>query len=101
MPVKSNEGTANSVSIAKPVFSGNVSDESAVEHILSIRADERMRIADELHDTACQLLAIIQMNLGRMRRQRPADLEATISECEEMISRIGRELREVTSNSRL
>ena len=98
MPVKSNGGTATNASIPKPVFSGNVSDESAVEHILSIRAAERMRIADELHDTACQLLAIIQLNLGRMRRQQSNELEATIEECEELVSRIGSHMREVCNS---
>ena len=95
MPVKSNGNATTEASSPKPVFTGNVSDESAVEHILSIRAAERMRIADQLHDTTCQLLAIIQLNLGRMRRQRSDELEATISECEELVSRIGKELRQV------
>ena len=97
MVVKSDCESGIGVSTPKPVFSGNVSDESAVEHILSIRADERMRIADELHDTACQLLALLQLNLGRMRRQRSNELEATIAECEELVSRIGRHMRDATT----
>jgi len=78
-------------------LSGDFSDQPAVEQILSIRAAERMRIANELHDNACQLLALIQLSLGRMRRQAPDELEATIAECEEMITRVGRHLREVCS----
>lgn len=101
MTVKSDFDAANGVSTPKPLLSGNVSDQSAVEHILSIRAAERNRIADELHDTACQLLAIIQLNLGRMRRQKSDELEATIVECEEMISRIGRQIREVSNGRSL
>ena len=97
MAVKSDCEAGTGASTPKPVFSGNVSDESAVEHILSIRADERMRIADELHDTACQLLALLQLNLGRMRRQRFGDVEATITECEELVSRIGRHMRDATT----
>ena len=72
-----------------------VGDACAVDYIFSIRTAERRLIADELHDTACQLLALVQLNLGRIRRQAPDEQAATITECEEMISRIGRHLRDV------
>ena len=84
------------VSSLAAVFGGSSGNQSAVEFLMSVRAAERMRIADHLHDTACQLLAILQLTLGRLRRQGIDDREATIVECEEMVSRIGRQLREIT-----
>ena len=67
-------------------------DQSAFEHI---RAAERMRIAQQLHDSTLQLLAVLQLNLGRMRRQGTERLEANITECEEMIAQIGLQMRQI------
>src|SRR5436190_21056831 len=72
------------------LYSGHVSDQSAMEHLLFIRDDERKRIAKELHDSTSQLLAVLQLNLGCLRRQASAGCVATIVECEETISEIGR-----------
>ena len=72
------------------LYSGHVSDQSAIEHLLFIRGDERRRIAKELHDSTSQLLAILQLNLGCLRRQAGAGCEATIIECEGIIAEIGR-----------
>jgi signal transduction histidine kinase len=60
-----------------------------------VRAAERTRIAQYLHDHALQKLALLQLNLGRMRRQGVEDLEANITECEEMIAQIGRQMRQI------
>jgi signal transduction histidine kinase len=60
-----------------------------------IRAAERMRIAQHLHDSAFQLLAVLQLTLGRMRRQGIEGLEANIADCEEMIAQIGRQIRQI------
>ena len=76
-----------------PLYSGHVSDQSAVEHIIFIRTDERQRLARELHDTTAQLLAVLQLNLGRLRRQNDPDREANIGECEEIIAEIGDRIR--------
>lgn len=81
--------------VPSPLLSGNVSDKSAIEYVIAIRAAERGRIAQELHDSTLQLLALIQLNLGRMRRQGTEDLEANIAECEEMISQVGRQIRNI------
>ena len=35
---------------------------------ISIRADERMRIVQQLHNSTCQLLAVLQLNLGLKQR---------------------------------
>jgi signal transduction histidine kinase len=83
------------VSVPAPVFSGGVTDEGALEYLLSVRAAERRRVAKELHDTAFQLLALVQLNLGRIRRQGPDELGSSLVECEELIAQIGRHLRDV------
>ena len=61
----------------------------------SIRTAERLRIAQQLHDSTSQLLAVLQLTLGRMRRQGNACLEANIAECEEIIAQIGGTMREL------
>lgn len=63
---------------------------------ISIRADERMRIGQELHNSTCQLLAVLQLNLGRMRREGIDELEATIAECEEIIFQVGSHIRGIS-----
>jgi signal transduction histidine kinase len=70
-------------------------DHSAVDDPASIRAAERLRITDQLHDTACQLLALLQLNLGMIRRLDGQEREALIVECEGLVANIGRQLREV------
>ena len=67
-------------------------DQSALEQA---RAAERMRIAQSLHDTTMQLLALLQLTLSRMRRQGVQELDANIGACEEMVSQIGRQMREI------
>ena len=80
-----------------PLLSGNVSDKAAIEYVIAIRAAERNRIAQELHGSTLQLLALIQLSLGRMRRQSGEDLLSNIAECEEMISDVGRNIRKILS----
>jgi len=84
------EGCIEARSGPKLLYSGHVSDQSAIEHLLFIRSDERRRIAQELHDSTSQLLAVLQLNLGSLRRQTGAGCEETIVKCEEIISEIGR-----------
>jgi len=67
-------------------------DQTAFERI---RADERMRIAQYLHDSALQKLALLQLTLGRMRREGVEGLEANIASCEEMVAQIGRQMRRI------
>jgi len=76
-----------------PLYSGHVSDQSAVEHIIFIRTHERNRLARELHDSTSQLLAVLQLNLGRLRRQNDPDREENIAECETIIAEIGDRIR--------
>jgi signal transduction histidine kinase len=88
-------GRSSKVPASAPVFSGNVSDEHALEYLVSVRAAERSRMAQQLHDRAFQVLAVLQLNFGRMKRRGPEEIEALIVECEELVSNIARELREV------
>ena len=60
---------------------------------IAIRADERMRMGQQLHDSTSQLLAVLQLNLGRMRRQGLDEIEANIAECEEIIGQVGSNIR--------
>jgi signal transduction histidine kinase len=60
-----------------------------------IRAAERLRIAQELHDSTSQLLAVLQLTLGRMRRHGIAELEPNIAECEDIVAEVGRQMREI------
>jgi signal transduction histidine kinase len=69
-----------------------LNDQTAFDYV---RAAERMRIAQHLHNSTAQLLAVLQLNLGRIRRQGIASLECNISECEEIIAQIGRQVREI------
>ena len=78
-----------------PLLSGNVSDKAAIEYVIAIPKAERDRIAQELHVSALQLLALIQLSLGRMRRQGNEDLLANVAECEEMVSDVGRHIRKI------
>lgn len=87
-----------SAASSSPLLSGNVTDKAAIEHVIAIRASERDRIAQQLHDSAVQLLALIQLNLGRMRRQGNEDLQANISECEEIVSQIGFHIRSISGS---
>ena len=64
-----------------------------------IRAEERMRIAQFLHDSALQKLALLQLTLSRMRREGIDGLEANIKECEEMVAQIGLQMREIDNDS--
>lgn len=64
-------------------------------HFESVRAAERMRIAQYLHDTTFQLLAVLQLTLGRVRREGIESLESNLAECEEIIAQIGRQMRQV------
>jgi signal transduction histidine kinase len=94
---ESGSGSVQPTAAASPLLSGNVSDKAAIEYVIAIRAAERNRIAQELHDSTLQLLALIQLNLGRMRRQSGYDLQANIAECEEMVSDVGRHIRKILS----
>jgi signal transduction histidine kinase len=67
-------------------------DELTLEYV---RTAERLRIAQFLHDSTSQLLAVLQLTLGRMRRQGIDDLEVSIAECEEIIAQIGGKMREI------
>ena len=67
-------------------------DQSALDYA---RVAERMRIAQQLHDSTSQLLAVLQLTLGRMRRQGLAEMEANITECEDIIAKVACEMRAI------
>ena len=83
---------ARDVGMATPTCSQS---QPALDDPLVIRNAERLRIADQLHDTACQLLALLQLNLGRIRRLDGQERESLIAECEGIVATIGRQLREI------
>ena len=88
----------NSAEIADALtslFSGRSSGAHAAEDVASICAAERRRIAQELHDSAFQILALLQLNLGRLRRMGSEELAAPIAECEELVRQIAGQLRAV------
>lgn len=59
----------------------------------SIRADERRRIARELHDSTSQMLTVFQLELGRLRRLSQPGAEPLIKECERVIGEIRDHIR--------
>lgn len=58
-----------------------------------VRADERRRIARELHDTTSQTLVVLQLELGRLRRANIPGAAPFIDECEKAIGAIRRQIR--------
>jgi signal transduction histidine kinase len=60
---------------------------------LDVRADERRRIARELHDSTSQTLVVLQLQLGRLRRMNRPGAEPIIENCEEAIDSIREQLR--------
>jgi signal transduction histidine kinase len=66
---------------------------SREEQRSAIRADERRKIARELHDSTSQLLAVLQLQLAQLRRADGAGAAPLIEECEETIRQIREEIR--------
>ena len=63
----------------------------------AVRADERQRIAREIHDSTSQALVVLQLQLGRLRRMNRPDAEHIIEECEQAIVAIRDQLRTLGS----
>lgn len=59
----------------------------------SIRADERRRIARELHDSTSQMLTVFELELGQLRRLSHPGAEPLIEECERVIGEIRDHIR--------
>lgn len=51
----------------------------------SIRADERQRIARDVHDSTSQLLVVLQLQLGRFKRCAPEGAGSMVREIESTI----------------
>ena len=58
-----------------------------------LRLDERRHIARELHDSISQLLVVLHLQLGRLRRSGGPKISALIEECEATIADIRRQIR--------
>lgn len=58
-----------------------------------VRAVERHRIARDLHDSTSQLLAVMQLQLGRLKRESVPEARALIDECERTIREIHEQIR--------
>jgi len=64
--------------------------------LLQIQDDERRRIARELHDSAGQTLAVMQMNLSQLvkrMQQNAPDLAEGAAEIEELARQLSQEIR--------
>ena len=59
---------------------------------------ERRRVARELHDSAGQFLALLSMNLERIRRSMPTDAETVelLQDTERLVEELSREIRTVS-----
>ena len=59
---------------------------------------ERRRVARELHDSAGQFLALLSMNLGRIRSHMANDAESTqlVQDTERLLEELSREIRTVS-----
>ena len=60
------------------------------------RADERRRIARELHDGTSQLLTLMQLTLGRLKRAGGGEAAALVEECEKSIQEIREHIRSIS-----
>ena len=59
----------------------------------SIRSDERRRIAREVHDSTAQLLVVLELHLGRLKRCNLPEAQPAIEECERVIHEIREQIR--------
>ena len=57
------------------------------------RADERRRIARELHDSTSQLLVVLQLQLHQLGNLSRPEAEPLIHECQETIKEIRQQIR--------
>lgn len=60
---------------------------------LSIRADERRRIARKLHDSTSQLLAVLQLQLHQLMQLDDSSARPLIRECQQTIGEIRDQIR--------
>jgi PAS domain S-box-containing protein len=61
--------------------------------MMQIQDDERRRIARELHDSAGQLLAVINMKLARLAQEVRPELTREAKETEELVQELTQEIR--------
>jgi signal transduction histidine kinase len=65
------------------------------QHLIAsrVRADERRRIARDLHDGTSQLLTLMQLKLGQLKRAGDDGVAPLLEECERAIQEIRNEIR--------
>lgn len=61
----------------------------------SIRENERQRISRDLHNTTSQLLTVLQLHIGQLRRQQLASAEPIISEMAGVIHEIRLSIKQI------
>ena len=73
-----------------------VADKPALAAVLSIHEYERQRFAQELHDSAGQLIVALQLSVAQLKRvEGPSDHSDLIEEIQDAVSRIGQEIRSI------
>ena len=75
--------------------SGPQGTEPIKEFIL--RSDERARIGRDLHDSTSQLLVLMQLKLGELRRSGSPDARAIVEECEQVIRDLREQIRRLAA----
>ena len=65
----------------------------ATKHEQLVRSDERRRIARDLHDSTAQLLVVLQLQLGRLKRSGVKGALPLIQDCETTIAEIREQIR--------
>jgi len=58
-----------------------------------VRTDERQRMARELHDSTSQILVVLRLDLGRLKRLEDPSVAPLVSEMEDVIEQIHEEIR--------
>ena len=61
-----------------------------------LRSDERRRVARDLHDATSQLVALLQLQLGRLKRTATGHAAPLIEECEKVIREMHEQIRSLS-----
>ena len=80
--------------VPQPHYLSGNSPTNLASQLLKTRAEERLRLGQELHDSTGQLIVALQLSVARLRAlHRNCGHDDLLSEIEEMMRRIDREIR--------